>query len=211
MTTGSPAASRTCRRPMWNVSSAVSVRPKKAGTPGSAARWRSRSARAAPRRSEAHASTPASTTADAALRISVRQSAARARWARSAVRTGSGVVAVSGAAAEGDTVAGGYAVRLSRSGDFRYRKSLAGFHDVDVDRAELGGGLQQDRFRRLTDVQVRLAAERGQGGQPTIGEHLVDQPAVATGEQSGHRAGVREQHAHRGLHRVVDDGVGLVA
>src|SRR3954471_8236439 len=162
MTTGSPAASRTCRRPMWNVSSAVSVRPKKAGTPGSAARWRSRSARAEPRRSEAHAATPASTTADAALRISVRQSVARARWARSAVRTGSGTV-ISGAAAQGDTVGEGYAVRLSRSGDFRYRKSLAGFHDVDVDRAELGGGLQQHRFRRLTDVQMRLAPERGQG------------------------------------------------
>src|SRR3954469_12353168 len=149
MTTGSPAASRTCRRPMWKVSltpsdGEVSVRPKNGGTPGSAARWRSRSARAAPSRSEAHASTPASTTAVAATRISVRQSAARARWARSAARTGSG---------ESDTIDGRYAVRRSRSGDFRYRKSLSGFDDVDGDCAELLGGLQQHRLRRVTHVE----------------------------------------------------------
>ena len=44
----------------------------------------------------AQASTPASTMAEAAVRISVRQSAARARWSRSAARTGSR--GVSGAA-----------------------------------------------------------------------------------------------------------------
>ena len=63
-----------------------------AGRRGSAASARSRSARAAPRRSDAQASTPASVDRGAAVRISVRQSAARARWARSAVRTGSGTV-----------------------------------------------------------------------------------------------------------------------
>src|SRR5918998_3612810 len=110
MTTGVPVASRTCRRPMWKVSSAPSVRPKKAGAPGSAARERSRSARAAPRRSEAHASTPASTTAPAAVRISVRQSSARARCARSAARTGSVGVAVTVVSVDvADTVGGRYA------------------------------------------------------------------------------------------------------
>lgn len=88
------------------------MRPKNAGTPGSAARERNRSARAAPSRSEAQASTPASTTAVLAVRITARQSAARARCARSAVSTGS--EAVPGAAGRdpeevGDTVGERYA------------------------------------------------------------------------------------------------------
>src|SRR5829696_7293667 len=156
MTTGSPAASRTWRRPMWKLSSGGSVRPKKGGTPGSAARARRRPARAAPRRSDAQASTPASATAEAAVRISARQSAARARWARSAVRTGSGTV-VSDATGR-DTVAERYAPEGPPSPDFRHRKSASptavsaltaggavrGLNDVHLDGAELLRRLQQD-------------------------------------------------------------------
>src|SRR3954453_2086821 len=136
------------------------MRPKKAGTCGSAARARSRSARAAPRRSEAQASTPASVIADAAARISVRQSAARSRWARSAARTGSSVGTVSGVAEGRDTVGGRYARGARTSTDFPDRSTwplrvpgkVAGLDEVDVDGAELVGGREQDRLRGLADL-----------------------------------------------------------
>ena len=218
MTTGSPAASRTCRRPMWKFSAGLSVRPKNGGTPGSAASARSRSARAAPRRSDAQASTPASVTALAAVRISVRQSAARARWARSAVSTGSGTV-VSGAA-DGDTVGGRYAPPRRRRLPFRRRScqvavrravsapfadghvSPSGLDDGDVDGAELPRRLQQHGLGRLADVERRLPAQRGQRAQPRVGEHLVDQAPVTAGEQRDHLGGVRQQHPRRGLGRM---------
>src|SRR5829696_4617050 len=119
MTTGSPAASRTCRRPTWKLSASASVRPKNAGTPGLLARAARRSALAAPSRSDAHASTPASVTATAAVRIWPRQEVASARWSRSAVRTGSAAV-VSGVAGERDTVDGRYARSPRGSTDFRW-------------------------------------------------------------------------------------------
>jgi hypothetical protein len=113
---------------MWKVSVSVSVRPKKGGTPGSAASARSRSARAAPRRSAAQASTPASTTAEVAARMAVRQSAACARCARSVARTGSGAVVVSLGAE--DTVGGRYArSRAGRKGHMT-QTMLAGRLDV---------------------------------------------------------------------------------
>src|SRR4029453_3859858 len=105
------------------VSLAVWGRRKKGVTPGWAARARRRSARAAPRRSDAHASTPASTTAVAAVRISVRESGGAAGGGGAAVRAGSGAV-VSGSPAEGDTVRGRYAAPVRPSWDFPRGKSL---------------------------------------------------------------------------------------
>src|SRR3954452_10916128 len=211
MTTGSPPASRTCRRPIWKVSTSLSVRPKNAGIPGSAARCRSRSGRAAPSRSEAQASTPASVTACAAVRISVRQSAARARWARSAVRTGSGTVVVSLRAE--DTVGARYAASSPLSTDFRRGSPsgpVPGLDDVDGDGAELLWGRQEHGLGRLPYLERGLPAPCGQRRQARIGQDGVGQPTVPAGEQRLDRPGVRQQYAGGGVGGGADHGVGLV-
>src|SRR3954454_19144765 len=170
MTTGSPPASRTCRRPMWKVSVPLSVRPKNGGAPGGAGGGGGRPGRGGAAPSEGAAGPGAGAPepfggpgVDAGVGDGVRggthlgQAVGRARQV--------------GALGGEDGIGGGG--RLAAGGGHGRRTlrrvtpvvtpvsgPLPRFDDVDGDRAELLRGRQQRRLGRLAHLERPPPAPR---------------------------------------------------
>ena len=131
------------------------------------------------------------------MRISVRQSAARARWARSAVRTGSGTVVSGSSGSETRSMdvtpapfrpgPGAFVLPEPRPRSAR-SPVVAGSTIVTSTARNCLGVSSSTAFVGSPTSSARFPPERGQRSEPAVGQHLVDQPAVAAGEERGHRS-----------------------